>query len=77
MPKASGDTTTDQVFELEELERQSAEQMRLWTARLLGEIEAPGSLADSAARANQVGQVIASLNHAIQGIRLAREVQER
>ncbi len=77
MPKPSGTTTTDQQFALEELEQQSAEALRVWTARLLGEIEAPGSLAESATRAGQVGQVIASLNQALEGIRRARDVQRR
>lgn len=77
MPKASGDTTTSQEFALDELERQGAEKLRVWTARLLGEIDAPGSLAESATRASQAGQVIASLNQALEGIRVAREVQQR
>jgi hypothetical protein len=73
MPKASGDATTVQEFELEELERQIAEQVRAWTARLIGEIDAPGSVEEIAERASQIGEVLASLNQAYEGIVVSRE----
>ncbi len=76
MPKASGDSTTTQQYELRELEGQMAEQVRAWTARLLGEIEAPGSLEDTAESASRIGQVLASLNHAYAAIRATQRLHE-
>jgi hypothetical protein len=76
MPKASGDSTTAQEYELRELEGQMAEQVRAWTARLVGEIDAPGSLEDTAQSASRIGEVLASLNHAYAAIRATRGLPE-
>lgn len=60
--------------QLEELERQVTALTREWVARLVGEIDAAGTLEDTARRAEQVGQVLASLNGALEAIGRARAV---